>query len=58
MVPLKKLSLFPDGTTGRAQLEVIVDDVIFIPWESPFKVEESRKVKINTVVVKGRNSNQ
>ena len=58
MVPIKKLSIFPEGTTGRASLEVIVDDVVFVPWESPFKVEESRKVKIDKVVVKGRNLNQ
>lgn len=47
-IPLKKLSLFPDGTTGHAYLEIVVDDVVFVPWESPFRITMSKKVSIQT----------
>jgi hypothetical protein len=45
-IPIKKLSLFPVGTIGKATLEVIVDDILFTPWESPFRIEESKKVEV------------
>lgn len=51
LIPLKKLTIFPSGTSGRATLEVVVDDVMFSPWENAFKVEESRKVKVQ---IKGK----
>ena len=51
LIPLKKLTIFPSGTSGRATLEVVVDDVMFVPWENAFKVEESRKVKVQ---IKGK----
>ena len=49
VVPLKKLSVFPDGTIGEACLEIIVDDIIFIPWESPFKVSSAKKVSVQVM---------
>lgn len=45
-IPIKKLSLYPVGTIGKATLEVIVDDILFTPWESPFRIEESKKVEV------------
>jgi hypothetical protein len=51
-VPLKKLTIFPEGTTGYAYLEIAVDDVLFIPWESPFRVTGSKKVIVKPPVVK------
>jgi hypothetical protein len=45
-IPIKKLSLFPVGTIGKATLEVIVDDILFTPWENPFRIEESKKVEV------------
>lgn len=45
-IPLKKLSLFQDGTIGHAYLEIVVDDVVFVPWESPFRITMSKKVSI------------
>ena len=45
-IPIKKLSLFPIGTIGKATLEVIVDDILFTPWENPFRIEESKKVEV------------
>jgi hypothetical protein len=38
--------LFPVGTIGKATLEVIVDDILFTPWENPFRIEESKKVEV------------
>jgi hypothetical protein len=51
VIPIKRLSLFPHGTTGNASLEVIVDDVVFSAWENAFRVEESKKVKVQ---IKGK----
>jgi hypothetical protein len=46
LVPLKKLAVLPEGTTGTAFLEIIVDDVVFIPWESPFRVGTYKRVSV------------
>lgn len=51
LIPIKKLTVFPLGTTGRATLEVVVDDVVFSAWEDAFRVEESRRVKVQ---IKGK----
>ena len=51
IIPIKKLVVFPHGTTGRATLEVVVDDVVFSPWENAFRVEESKKVRVQ---IKGK----
>lgn len=53
LIPIKKLAILPSGTTGRATLEVVVDDVVFYPWENAFRVEESRKVQVQ---IKGKSS--
>lgn len=46
LVPLKKMSLYPEGSTGRVKLEVIVDDTVFVPWEETFIVEGAKKVTV------------
>ena len=46
MVPLKRGIPLPEGTRGRARLEVIVDDQVFVPWEDDFVVEGSKKVNV------------
>lgn len=46
LVPLKKMKLIPEETKGRIRLEVVVDDTLFVPWESPCKVEGAKKVKV------------
>jgi len=45
-VPLKKMNFYPEKSTGRVRLEVIVDDTIFIPWEETFIVEGAKKVTV------------
>ena len=46
LIPLKKMSFYPEGSTGNVKLEVIVDDNIFVPWEETFVVEESKKITV------------
>lgn len=46
VVPLKKMNFYPERSTGRVRLEVIVDDTIFIPWEETFIVEGAKKVTV------------
>jgi hypothetical protein len=46
VVPLKKMNFYPERSTGRVRLEVIVDDTIFIPWEETFVVEGAKKVTV------------
>jgi hypothetical protein len=45
-VALKKMNFYPEKSTGRVRLEVIVDDTIFIPWEETFIVEGAKKVTV------------
>tara|TARA_R100001443_G_scaffold100767_1_gene108278 strand:+ start:69 stop:632 length:564 start_codon:yes stop_codon:yes gene_type:complete len=52
-VPIKKLKgLIDESASGKIRLEVIAEDTYFIPWESEFEVEQSKKV---TVEVKSQN---
>jgi hypothetical protein len=46
VIPLKKMSIFPEGTIGKAHLEIIIDDMVFIPWEDSFRVEGAKKVTV------------
>ena len=45
LVQIKRGIPLPEGTRGRARLEVVVDDQLFIPWEDDFVVEGSKKVQ-------------
>ncbi len=45
-IPIKKLSILNEGTTGNIRLEVIADGTIFTPWEDEFKVKLSKKVAV------------
>ena len=46
-IPVKKLKgLLPENTQGNIQLEVIAEDTYFIPWESVFIVEASKKIQV------------
>jgi len=53
-IPVKRLrGLIDENTTGNIKLEVIAEDTYFIPWESTFEVETSKKV---TVEIKSQSS--
>tara|TARA_R100000315_G_C5221354_1_gene133139 strand:- start:887 stop:1459 length:573 start_codon:yes stop_codon:yes gene_type:complete len=46
-IPVKKLKgLLDENTSGTIRLEVIAEDTYFIPWESNFQVDTSRKVTV------------
>jgi len=45
LVQIKRGIPLPEGSRGRARLEVVVDDQLFIPWEDVFIVEGSKKVQ-------------
>ena len=52
-VPVKRLrGLIEENTKGSIRLEVIAEDTYFIPWESNFEVQASKKV---TVEIKSQN---
>lgn len=46
-IPVKRLKgLIEEDTKGTIKLEVIAEDVYFVPWESDFEVEQSKKVTV------------
>lgn len=46
-IPIKKLKgLLDENTQGNIKLEVIADDTYFIPWNTNFIVETSKKVTV------------
>jgi len=58
-IPIKKLKhLFKEGDTGNIKLEVIADDVYFVPWESEFEVLTQRKVVAEVKTQKSLPKNQ
>ena len=53
-VPVKKLKgLLDENTKGNIKLEVIAEDTYFVPWESDFSVEASKKVVVEVKSQKG-----
>jgi hypothetical protein len=46
IIPLRKMTILPEGTIGKARLEIIIDDTIFVPWEDAFMVEGLKKVSV------------
>ena len=53
LVPLKKMTMFPEGAKGQIRLEVVVDDTLFSPWESTCIVEGAKKVSVDVKQKKG-----
>lgn len=45
-IPIKKLNLFEEGTTGKIKMEVVAEGTFFTPWEQDFKVKASKKVMV------------
>jgi hypothetical protein len=46
-VPIKKLrGLVNEDDKGTMKLEVIAEDTYFLPWESDFKVDTAKKIKV------------
>ena len=53
LVPLQKMIMFPEGTRGQLRLEVVVDDTMFVPWESSCIVEGAKRVTVDFKQKKG-----
>ena len=50
VVPIKKLrGLIDESSQGNINLEIIAEDTYFIPWESDFQVEQSKKVTVEVI---------
>ena len=46
-IPVRRLKgLLDENTKGKIKLEVIAEDTYFIPWESDFQVDTSKKVTV------------
>ena len=54
VIPLKKMSILPEGLKGTIMLEVTVEDTVFYPWKETFQVESSKKVKVD--ILSGKDS--
>ena len=55
-IPIKKLKgLIDENSKGNMRLEVIAEDTYFIPWQSDFEIEASKKV---TVEVRSQSNKQ
>ena len=49
-IPVKRLrGLIDESTEGTIRLEVIAEDTYFTPWESTFKVQQSKKVTVEVI---------
>lgn len=46
VVPIKKGIPLIEGAIGNIKLEVIAEDQLFVGWEDSFKVETSKKIKV------------
>ena len=50
IIPVKKLKgLLEENTTGKAKLELILEDTYFNPWTSDCIIEQYSKIEINEV---------
>ena len=49
IIPIKKLPILSEGTTGKIKLEVTAEDTIFVPWEEDFIVKNNKKVTVKIV---------
>lgn len=49
-VPVERLNeIFSTGDHGMMKLEVIADDAYFVPWESAYDIDTSKKVRVEVV---------
>lgn len=49
-VPIDRLNeIFSAGDQGSMKLEVIADDAYFVPWESTYDIDTSKKVRVEVV---------
>lgn len=46
VIPIRKLSILPEGQIGNIRLEVVAEGNLFVPWEDKFQVKVSKKVTV------------
>jgi TusA-related sulfurtransferase len=50
VVPMGKLKRFANLLeSGKIRLEVVADDILFVPYESNYEVEESKKITVEVI---------
>jgi hypothetical protein len=50
IVPIRKMKgMLAEGTRGTIKLEIIVEDVYFAPWSSPFAVDTEKKISVKVM---------
>jgi hypothetical protein len=48
-IPLKKMNFLQENEVGNIKLEVIAEDMVFVPWSDTFTAVSSRKVKVKSI---------
>jgi hypothetical protein len=48
-IPLKKMNFLQENEKGTIKLEVIAEDMLFVPWSEEFTAVSSRKVKVKNI---------
>jgi hypothetical protein len=48
-IPLKKMSFLDENESGTIKLEVIAEDMVFVPWSESFKAVSFRKVQVKNI---------
>ena len=48
-IPLKKMNFLNENESGTIKLEVIAEDMVFVPWSDTFKAVSSRKVQVKNI---------
>jgi len=48
-IPLKKMNFLQENEKGVIKLEVIAEDMLFVPWTEEFTAVSSKKVKIKNI---------
>lgn len=43
-IPIKKLEILQENSTGDIKLEIIAEGNVFVPWESKFLIKSSKNV--------------
>lgn len=48
-IPINKLPMLDENTSGAIKLEVIAEDTYFQPWESSLKIEAAKKITVEEI---------
>jgi hypothetical protein len=48
-IPLKKMNFLNENETGTIKLEIIAEDMVFVPWSDTFTAVSSKKVQVKNI---------